>query len=174
MDMLWPPTPTELLAKSETAFFERLSTTPLTISRNAGGEVTELMVDYRGRSYRYGRVSDIPPNRPELPKPRLAIKVDAKLLDACVGQYEFPPDAISPSGLKLRIRREGDHLVGEAEGDNLARGKFEIYPESEASFFLKIDGAHLVFAKNERQQVTGVSYHLDGYPTSVGKKVDAD
>jgi serine-type D-Ala-D-Ala carboxypeptidase/endopeptidase len=174
MDMLWPPIPTELLAKSETAFFERLSATPLTFSRNAGGKVTALVVDYRGRSYRYGRVSDIPPKPPELPKPRLAIKVDAKLLDACVGQYEFPPDAISPSGLKLRIRREGDHLVGEAKGENVARGKFEIYPESETSFFLKIDGAQLVFAKNERGQVTAVSYHLDGHPTVVGKKVDAD
>jgi hypothetical protein len=56
----------------------------------------------------------------------------------------------------------------------VARGKFEIYPESETSFFLKLDGAQLVFAKNERGQVTAASYHLDGHPTVVGKKVDAD
>ena len=34
----------------------------------------------------------LPRTVPEVPKPHIAIKLDAKLLDACVGQYEFPAD----------------------------------------------------------------------------------
>ena len=49
------------------------------------------------------------------PKPRVAIKLDTKLLDVCVGHYEFAPNAVfPPTGMKLTIWREGDQLVGQA------------------------------------------------------------
>jgi hypothetical protein len=173
IDILWPPIPVELLAVSETEFFERLSTAPVTFSRDNRGKATGLTLHYRGKAYSYKKVSDEPPKAPELPKPHVAISLDAKL-DTCVGQYEFPPDALSPSGLKLTIWREGDQLLGQVRGDNVLKGAFDIFPESETVFFLKVDGSILTFMKNDQGQVTRVTHHLEGYPTIEGKKLKGD
>ena len=61
----------------------------MTFSRDARGKVTCLTVHYRGNTFSYEKISDQPPKAPEPPKPRVAIKLDTKLLDACVGHYEF-------------------------------------------------------------------------------------
>jgi CubicO group peptidase (beta-lactamase class C family)/GH35 family endo-1,4-beta-xylanase len=105
------------------------------------------------------------------PKPHVAIKLDGKLLDACVGHYEFAPDAVSPTGVKLTIWREGDQLVGQAWGKNILQGAFDIYPESETNFFLKIDGAQLTFIKNDKGEVTAVIHHQAAYLDNEGKKL---
>ena len=57
-----------------------------------------------------------PRTAPETPQSHVAIKLDTKLLDACVGRYEFPPDSLFPNGMKLTIWREGDQLVGQFVG----------------------------------------------------------
>jgi hypothetical protein len=51
--------------------------------------------------------------------PRVLIKLDTKPYDACVGQYEFGPDAVFPSGMKLTIRRQGDQLIAQCQGRGL-------------------------------------------------------
>jgi hypothetical protein len=70
-----------------------------------------------------------PKTAPEAPKPHIAIKLDTKLYDACVGQYEFAPDNVFSTGLKLTIWRRGDQLVGQAVGKKGGGGAFEIYQE---------------------------------------------
>ena len=81
MDVIWPKIPTELLAKSETQFFDRLSATPVTFARDARGAVTRLIIRYRGKTYAYDRVSD---------EPRTTAKADRLHLSetdiACSGQ----------------------------------------------------------------------------------------
>jgi hypothetical protein len=96
------------------------------------------------------------------------------LIDACVGQYEFPPDEFSPSGLKLTIWRDGNQLLGKVKGDNVVKGAFDIFPESETVLFLKITGSIFTFLKNNQGHVTGVTHDLDGYPTIEGKKLKGD
>ena len=86
IDVLFPRIPAELVAESETRFFERLSGVPITFSRDARGKVTGLTMDYRGRAFSFEKVSDEPPKAPEPPKRPVAITVDAKVLDACAGQ----------------------------------------------------------------------------------------
>jgi hypothetical protein len=53
------------------------------------------------------------------------------------------------------------------------QGIFDIYPESETNFFLKLDGAQLTFIKNDKGEVTAVIHHSSqaGVPDGVGKKV---
>jgi hypothetical protein len=75
-----------------------------------------------------------PRTAPEALKPQVAINLDAKLLDACVGQYEFPPDNRILVGVKRTIWREGDHLRGETTVMNKSYETFEVYPESERIF----------------------------------------
>ena len=115
---------------------------------------------FPGNALSYEKIFDEPPNALEPPKPRVAIKLDTKLLDVIVGHYEFAPNAT------VTIWREGDQLVG-----NVGQGPFEIYPESETNFFLKINGAQLTFIKNDKGEVTAVIHHSYGFPDNEGKKL---
>jgi GH35 family endo-1,4-beta-xylanase len=120
----------------------------------------------------YERDSDQPPKGSEPPKPHVVVKLDTKLLDAIVGHYEHPPNAVwPPTGIKVTIWREGDQLFGQAWGKDVLQGAFEIYPESETNFFLKVNGAQLTFIKNDQGEVTSVIHHAAGVPDSVGKKL---
>jgi pimeloyl-ACP methyl ester carboxylesterase len=113
-----------------------------------------------------------PPKFAETPfKQRVAIKLDTKLYDACVGQYEFPPDNVFPNGMNLTIRRQGEQLVGQALGRHVYQGAFDIYPESETNFFLKANGAQLIFLSDDKRQVNGVISRSAGVPDSEGKKL---
>src|SRR5208282_1928187 len=66
-----------------------------------------------------------PRTAPEAPKPHVAIKLDAKLLDACVGQYEFPQDNRFLVGVKRTIWRQGDQLKGQTTVMNKLFDTFE-------------------------------------------------
>jgi len=76
----------------------------------------------------------------EIPRERVAIKVDPKLFDAYVGQYELRPDFI------LTISREGDRLLAAPTG----QPQSELFPESETKFFLKVVDAQVTFVKTTR------------------------
>ena len=161
----------ELLPESEIRFFERMSGIPITFSRDDRGKVTRLTVHFFGNASAYKKISDQPPKAPEPIKPRVAIKLDAKLFDACVGHYEYAPDAGFPTGNKLTIWREGDQLVGQAWDKDAIPGAFDIYPESEMNFFFKFNGAQLAFVKNDKGEVTAVIHHMTGFPDREGKKL---
>ena len=135
--VILPPIVAELLPESETCFFERLSGSPMIFSRKFLGKVTGFTMNYQGKVLAYKKISEQPPKAPEPVKPRLAIKLDTKHLDACVGHYEFAPDSVFPTGMKLKIWREGDDLVAQAwcDGLNVFPGVFDIFPESDTIFF---------------------------------------
>jgi hypothetical protein len=125
---------------------------------------------FPGNALSYEKIFDEPPNALEPPKPRVAIKLDTKLLDAVVGHYECAPDAMFPTVGKVTIWREGDHLVGQASDKNGGAGAFDVYPESETNFFEKNSGAQLTFIKNDKGEVTAVILHVAGYPDNEGKE----
>jgi D-alanyl-D-alanine carboxypeptidase len=83
---------------------------------------------------------------------RTVAKVDPKVYDAYVGQYPLAPTFI------LTITREGDRLMTQATG----QPKFEIFPESETTFFLKVVDAQITFVKDDRGTVTHLILHQGG------------
>lgn len=85
----------------------------------------------------------------EMPRERVAIKIDPKILDAYVGQYELRPDFI------ITMTREGDSLMTQATG----QPKFELFPESETKFFLKAVDAQVTFVKDDKGAVTHLILH---------------
>jgi D-alanyl-D-alanine carboxypeptidase len=91
---------------------------------------------------------------------RIAIKVDPKIFDGYVGQYQTDPDVI------LKVTREGDKLMIQ-QGE---REKRELLPESESSFFINFSPRSLyTFIKDE----TGQGYivaKLDGREAWRAKK----
>jgi CubicO group peptidase (beta-lactamase class C family) len=170
VDVLLPPLTIELLPESENRFFERLSGIPMTFSRDTRGKVTGLTVHFQGREFYYEKISDQPPKAPEPLKRPVAIKLAPKLLDACVGHYEVAPDAAYPTGIKLTIWRQGDQLFGQAWGENVLEGAFDMYPESETNFFCKINHMRYTFIKNGQGEVTAVVRSITGL-NHEGKKL---
>jgi serine-type D-Ala-D-Ala carboxypeptidase/endopeptidase len=162
IDVLFPPVPVELLAESETNFFERLSCVPMTFSRNANGKVTGLVLHYHGKVVRYDRISNAVPKAPEPVNPPVIVKLDTNHLDACVGRYELAPDSVSRVGIKLTVWRVGQQLLAQVQGDGYLAGAFPLFPESETNFLEKLTGDQFRFIKNERGQVTTVIHHSTG------------
>ena len=161
----------ELLSATKQQCFERLTGTPIAVSRDGVGKANRLTLQFLGARWSFRRVSEQPPEAFEQPKPHTAIMLDTNLLEACVGDYEFPPNDTIPEGAKVRIWREGDQLVGQAQGKNTLKLPFNIDAESETNFFIKINGAELTFIKNEKGEVTSVMHHVSGIPDWEGRKV---
>ncbi len=62
-------------------------------------------------------------------------------------------------------------MVGQALSRDGGGGEFDLCPESETSFFLKLNGAQLSFIKNDKGEVTAVIHHIAGLPDSEGQKL---
>ena len=160
----------ELLPESETRFFERMSGTPITFSADAHGKITRLTAPLFGTQLSFAKTSD----QPSAPlQPLVPIKLDPKLCDACVGQYEFAADNLFPDGIKLTIRRQGEQLIGQASDKNGRWGAFEVYPLSETNFFFTLThvGVQLNFIKNQQGAVTSVIRRVGWLPDCAGKKL---
>ena len=159
----------ELLAESETRFFGRTTGMPVTFSRDDRGKATRLTTQFVGATFSYKKISDQPPEAYTSPKPRAAIKLDAKLLDACVGNYQFATTTQHADDIHVTIKREGDQLLWQAR--DTIPGPFNIYPESETTFFLKVSGGYLTFIKDGSGKVTAVNLRDDAWlPDGLGRK----
>lgn len=87
----------------------------------------------------------------EIPGTEVIAKVDPKIYDAYVGEYQLGP-------MVLTITREGDHFWAQPTG----QPKAELFPESETKFFLKVVDAKITFAKDESGKVTHLILHQGG------------
>jgi pimeloyl-ACP methyl ester carboxylesterase len=115
---------------------------------------------------------ELPRTAPQPPTPHVAIKLDAKLLDACVGEYEFPPDNADWLKWKMTIRRQGDRLVNQITTKNKSYPAVDIYPESETNFFVTAKDPHeLTFVNNDKGEVTAVIVRFPGIAIREGKKL---
>jgi len=93
------------------------------------------------------------------PSARKAIKLDPKIFDAYVGQYELVPNFI------ITITRDGDRFYAEATG----QGKAELFAASETDFFLTLVDAQLTFVKDAQGQVVRLILHQSGRDTPAQK-----
>jgi pimeloyl-ACP methyl ester carboxylesterase len=114
---------------------------------------------------------ELPRTAPQTPTPHITIKLDAKLLDACIGEYHMASDNVFGIGTKVTILRNADHLVWQAFGREAVPGAFDLYPESETNFFLKKYRAQVTFIKNDKGEVMAINHHMAGLPDSEGKKL---
>jgi CubicO group peptidase (beta-lactamase class C family) len=92
-----------------------------------------------------------PSLQPPPPKEHKEIKVDPKLFDGYLGRYELAPDFI------LTITRQGDHLFAQAP----CQGTFELFPESEHNFFLKVVDAQVTFLTDSRGRATELTHQSE-------------
>ena len=118
---------------------------------------------------------ELPRTHSAAPTPHIAIKLDTKLLDACVGQYEFEPDNGFWLQWKLTIQRQGDQLLEQIALKDKNESPVEIYPESETTFFVKGKVPHeLTFIKNGEGEVTAMRVTYPGWALREGKKLKSE
>jgi serine-type D-Ala-D-Ala carboxypeptidase/endopeptidase len=86
------------------------------------------------------------------PKERKEVKLDAKILESYVGEYELAPT------FKIKITREGDRLFEQATG----QPAFEVFAEKEGEFFLKVVDAQITFLKDESGAISSLVLHQNG------------
>jgi CubicO group peptidase (beta-lactamase class C family) len=80
----------------------------------------------------------------KLPEERKAVRVDPKVYDAYAGRYRLSPDAV------LTVTREGDRLIVQPPG----QPRLEVFPESEAEFFVKSVDLKFRFVRGGKGEVT--------------------
>ena len=102
----------------------------------------------------------VPLANPEPPKQRTEIPIDPKLLDNYTGRYQLGPDRI------LEITRDGDRLfaqgTAQVNGQPIAGPKFEVFAESEKSFFVKQTGSQITFETGPEGRATSLTMHRAG------------
>jgi serine-type D-Ala-D-Ala carboxypeptidase/endopeptidase len=86
------------------------------------------------------------------PKTRTEIAVDPQAIEKYVGRYQFAPSAI------FTITRDGGHLFEQLTG----QGRFEIFPESERDFFLKVVDAQISFETDGQGKAVALVLHQNG------------
>ncbi|HWM95162.1 MAG TPA: serine hydrolase [Thermoanaerobaculia bacterium] len=137
----------EILAMSRDEFFYPGLDSRIRFRRDAQGKITGM--DF---FQLFGPAVPAVKTDEPLPAERQVIQVDPSLYDGYAGVYELAP------GFLLTITREGDHLMTQATG----QPKFEIFPESETRFFLKVVDAQLEFQRGPDGKATGVTLYQGG------------
>jgi D-alanyl-D-alanine carboxypeptidase len=100
---------------------------------------------------------------PGLIPERKAVRVDPKVLDAYVGQYQPNPSIV------LTVTREGDKLMAQQGSSSEKR---ELLPENENNFFTKEDRRQTFsFVKDEKGQVTFLVVQVEGREVGRAKKI---
>jgi len=89
------------------------------------------------------------------------VTVNTKAFDNYVGSYELAPNAI------LTVSRTGDDLFTQLTG----QPKFQVFPEGERKFFLKVVDAQLTFDADAQGKATQVTLHQNGRDITA-KRID--
>ena len=87
-----------------------------------------------------------------LKKIKEVVKLGVETLDQYVGTYQLAP------GVEVYIRRNNLQLSAQVTG----QGEFEIYPESENKFFLRVVDAVVEFNKNDQGEVESFTLFQNG------------
>ena len=86
------------------------------------------------------------------PKELKQVAVDPKLFDGYVGLYQLTPSFI------ITVTREANQLFIQATG----QPKFEVFPESDKDYFLKVVDAQITFETDAQGKATGLVLHQGG------------
>jgi CubicO group peptidase (beta-lactamase class C family) len=86
------------------------------------------------------------------PEEHKEVAVDPKIFDGYVGQYQLAPNFV------LTITKEGSQLFAQATG----QPKFEIFPESDRDYFLKVVDAQITFDTDAEGRAIDLVLHQNG------------
>jgi uncharacterized protein DUF4440/uncharacterized protein DUF3471 len=109
---------------------------------------------------RQGRWQLLAEHLEAIPGERTAVKVDTKIYDDYVGEYE---SAI----FDFAVVKDGEHLMAVPKDTSATRTSdgrrpAELFPESESQFFLKGMDAQVIFMRNRQGEVTHAIMRVNG------------
>ncbi|MCI0513617.1 serine hydrolase [candidate division KSB1 bacterium] len=131
----------EIFPRSENEFFWKVVEASVEFIKDAQGQVTHAMHQQGGGTLKALRLQE-----------KVIVSVDPKIYQAYVGKYEIQP------GMIMTISTEGNQLWTQVTG----QPKFELFPESETDFFLKVVNAQLHFVRDEKGVVTKLLLNQSG------------
>lgn len=138
----------ELFPESNQDYFLKVVDAQITFVIDSNGRGTELILHQGGRDQHAKRIEGEPPPA----KGHKEVTVDPKLFNGYIGRYQLAPNFI------LTITQEDDHLFQQATG----QGKFQIYPENERDYFLKVVDAQITFVTDGNGRATELILHQGG------------
>lgn len=139
-------------ASGQDRFFFENALLALQFSRNENGEVDKLLTHGRDGTTVWNKTEK---SIDSINEP--AMKVDEKVLESYVGEYEVEPT------FTFIVTRDKDKLFVQATGQD----RFEVFASAENKFFLRINDARLEFIKDATGKVTKVIL------TQSGRSIDA-
>jgi serine-type D-Ala-D-Ala carboxypeptidase/endopeptidase len=139
----------EIFPQGEKDYFLKVVDAQITFVTDAQGKATELILHQGGIDQHAKRVEGSPPGTPV---ERKEVAVDPKIFDGYVGTYQLVP------GFAITITRDGDHLFEQATN----QPKFEIFPEGEKDYFLKVVDAQITFVTDAQGKATELILHQGG------------
>jgi hypothetical protein len=134
----------ELFPESPTDYFLKEVDAQITFEKDEKGQVKQLILHQNGADQPAKKVSSMVPVRN-------AITVAPEIFSAYVGKYELAPNFV------LAITSEHGSLFLQATG----QPRFEMFAESETSWFLKDVDAQVTFVK-EAGKVNRIILHQNG------------
>ena len=91
----------------------------------------------------------------DLPTERKFVKLDAKILDTYIGEYEIGPSLV------LTVSRDGDRLLAQPTGQS----KAELHAQSDVQFFVKEVNAEITFVKDDDGKISHLMLKQGGRDT---------
>jgi CubicO group peptidase (beta-lactamase class C family) len=138
----------EIFPEGDHDFFAKVVNAQITFVTNSEGRATELILHQGGRDQHAPRVEGAAAE----PKQHKEIEVDPKIFEGYVGNYQLAPN------FSIMITRAGDHLFEQASN----QPKFEIFPESDKDYFLKVVDAQITFVTDAQGRATELILHQGG------------
>ena len=140
----------EMFPAGEKDFFLKVVDAQVTFETDSQGRATALVLHQNGLDQRGPRVEGAAAGL--APKERKEVHVDPKIFDGYVGSYQLAPN------FGLTVTREGSQLFVQATG----QPKFEVYPESDRDYFLKVVDAQITFEIDQQGRATALVLHQGG------------
>jgi D-alanyl-D-alanine-carboxypeptidase/D-alanyl-D-alanine-endopeptidase len=145
----------EIYPETDRDYFLKVVDAQVTFVPDEKGRAKELILHQNGQNQRATRIEgEVPP--PPSSKEHKETTVDPKLFDGYIGRYELAPNFI------LTVTREDSHLFLQATG----QPKFEVYPESDRQYFLKVVDAQITFEGINQGKATSLILHQNGVDQS--------
>ncbi len=148
-------TPYELIPYAKDLFSLKGSTSRLKFNRDSNGKIKEAELVSREFINKVASKTDKP-----IPAEKEAVVVSAEVFDQYVGEYQLAPSFI------ITVRREDTKFIAQATG----QPPFEIFAESDTTFFLKVVPAKMEFKKNAEGKTESLTLFQNGQAMP-GKKI---
>ncbi len=132
--------------------FDLESQTGVVVLSNSGDSVDDLGFHLLDSRYRLM----VPPAL------RTAVEVDPAIYDAYVGRYQLVENLV------FTVTRQGDRLFVQLTG----QPRFEVFPESESRFFLRVVDAQITFGRAEDGSVDHLVLHQGGVDQRAGRMAE--